>query len=168
VITPFGKERPRARLPWFWLHHPHNLPRVLGCLLLEPDTGTTTRSDEAADMSLTIPLPPRDTSPPSSEPQSPGSIIAPDVCPARPLPIRIRQLTRWWPCSPRLRMECRAVTRQSCLHEHAQLALLTVPRSTKSVNQSIFDYVRENGRTYHRYKPGCKAPFLSRRQGNFD
>jgi hypothetical protein len=31
-------------------------------------------------------------------------------------------------------------------------------RSTKSVNQSIFDFVRENGRTYHRYQAGCKLP----------
>ena len=132
MITPFGKERPRARLPWFWLH-PHNLPRVLGCLLFEPDTGTTTKdswSDEAADMSLTIPLPPRDTSPPSSEPQSPGSIIAPDVCPARTLPSR-RQLTRPWPCSPMLPMECRVVTRQSHLPRYAQLDLLTILQEHK-------------------------------------
>lgn len=30
-------------------------------------------------------------------------------------------------------------------------------RSTKSVNQSIFNFISENGRTYHRYQAGCKC-----------
>ncbi|KAF2814278.1 putative Trans-aconitate 2-methyltransferase [Mytilinidion resinicola] len=34
-------------------------------------------------------------------------------------------------------------------------APLSSPTSTKSANQSIFDYVRENGRTYHRYQAGA-------------
>ncbi|KAF1976984.1 putative Trans-aconitate 2-methyltransferase [Bimuria novae-zelandiae CBS 107.79] len=67
-------------------------------------------------MSLTIPVTARDTSPASSEPQSPGSIISPD--------------------------------------SEASDGIQSCETSTKSVNQSIFDYVRENGRTYHHYKSG--------------
>lgn len=69
-------------------------------------------------MSLSIPLPPRESSPASSadEALSPRSIIEPDSDPSDGL--------------------------ESC------------DTSTKSVNQSIFDFVRENGRTYHRYQAG--------------
>lgn len=66
------------------------------------------------------------------------------------------QLTRRYLSSPTPRMECKVVTRRSPLAHIAQSPVLTATRSTKSVNQSIFDYVREHGRTYHRYKPGCK------------
>ncbi|CAI6338941.1 unnamed protein product [Periconia digitata] len=34
------------------------------------------------------------------------------------------------------------------------IALTTICSSTKSVDQSIFNFVRENGRTYHRYQAG--------------
>lgn len=124
-------------------------------------------SDEPADMSLTIPLPSRDASPSSSEPQTPGSIIIPDVRTARPLPPRL-QLTRPRPCSRSLRMRRRAATRQLSRDSFLQLLALILRRSTKSLNQSIFDYVRENGRTYHRYKLGCKSPSLAVHQGECD
>ncbi|KAF2800784.1 S-adenosyl-L-methionine-dependent methyltransferase [Melanomma pulvis-pyrius CBS 109.77] len=69
------------------------------------------------NMSLTIPVLPLDTSPPSSvEALSPRSIIEADSDPSDGL--------------------------ESC------------GTSTKSVNQSIFNFVRENGRTYHRYQAG--------------
>ncbi|PSN62667.1 S-adenosyl-L-methionine-dependent methyltransferase [Corynespora cassiicola Philippines] len=72
-------------------------------------------------MSLTIPVLPRETSPPSSvEALSPRSIIEADSDPS----------------------DGPSEARNSC------------GTSTKSVNQSIFDYVRENGRTYHRYQAG--------------
>lgn len=49
------------------------------------------------------------------------------------------------------------MTRPSSLHHAAQLPGLTLPRSTRSANPSIFNYIRENGRTYHSYHPGCKC-----------
>ncbi|KAF2641242.1 S-adenosyl-L-methionine-dependent methyltransferase [Massarina eburnea CBS 473.64] len=50
-------------------------------------------------------------------------------------------------------MDWRAVGRQYSRPSQCPFAL-TRSRSTKSVDQSIFDFVRENGRTYHRYQAG--------------
>lgn len=85
---------------------------------------TTSQSHSVPDtMTLTIPVPPRDTSPPSSvEALSPRSIIEADVCPSRPLlslfprntsvPSPL-QLTATVFCSPIPRMVLRAVERTS-------------------------------------------------------
>ncbi|KAF2752173.1 S-adenosyl-L-methionine-dependent methyltransferase [Sporormia fimetaria CBS 119925] len=48
----------------------------------------------------------------------------------------------------------RAVARSSSCPDAACLKSSPRYSSTRSVNQSIFEYVRENGRTYHRYQAG--------------
>jgi hypothetical protein len=115
-------------------------------------------------MSLTLPVPPRDTSPPSSlEAASPHSIIEPDVGPDRTPATSVNNTANTAIARSRTpRMACRAATRPPPV-PLLPLTTLTVARSTKSVNQSIFDYVRENGRTYHRYQAGCEYPFHSPR-----
>lgn len=56
-------------------------------LFLRPTQQHAAR-DQAADMSLTVPLHLHDTSPPSSEPQSPHDFIEADVRDPRPKPVQ--------------------------------------------------------------------------------
>jgi hypothetical protein len=92
---------------------------------------------------------------------SPGSIIEADVgfcdtgCATRICP-RLSSANPTFNSSQSHRMVRKAVARSYPLSPTISYACSLSSRSTKSLNQSIFNFVRENGRTYHRYQAGCK------------
>jgi hypothetical protein len=53
---------------------------------------------------------------------------------------------------------CSKIPRTKSTHASLACAYLRVSSSTQSLRDSIYDYVEENGRRFHRFKQGSKFP----------